>query len=125
MNARKFAKSTAKPLSTMPFKYTICTAISHNSQTLIDKNILSAPVYDEKEGKYIGFLDIRDLVSWVVFVYDEQKVDDDTRLGDLIKHGLGQFKMSGTDGVTVSCMLHGRGRFLQPRPLQKAQVPLR
>jgi CBS-domain-containing membrane protein len=72
-------------------------------QTLLDNNILSAPVWDATQQMYTGFLDVRDLVSWVVFVYDEQKVKDNTRLVDLIQHGQGQFKMSGTDGVTVSC----------------------
>jgi len=69
---------------------------------LIQNNILSAPVYDVATQKYIGYLDIRDLVSFVVFVYDEQKVQDDSRLEDLIKHGVGQLKMKTTDGVTVS-----------------------
>lgn len=60
-------------------------------------------MWDAEKQEYAGFLDVRDLVSWVVFVYDEQKVQDNTRLIDLIQHGQGQFKMSGTDGVTVSC----------------------
>eukprot|EP01126_Amoeba_proteus_P060518 TRINITY_DN800_c0_g3_i6.p1 TRINITY_DN800_c0_g3~~TRINITY_DN800_c0_g3_i6.p1 ORF type:complete len:280 (-),score=40.28 TRINITY_DN800_c0_g3_i6:291-1130(-) len=69
-----------------------------------------APVWDATLGQYTGFLDIRDLVSWVVFVYDEQKVEDNTRLVDLIQHGLGQFRMSGTDGVTAT-YLSRRHRF--------------
>lgn len=39
-------------------------------QKLLDNNILSAPVWDTKENKYIGFLDIRDLVSFCVFIHD-------------------------------------------------------
>lgn len=39
-------------------------------QKLLSNNILSAPVWDNKEGKYIGFLDIRDLVSFCVFIHD-------------------------------------------------------
>jgi len=69
---------------------------------IIQYNVLSAPVWDESAQKYIGFLDIRDLVSFVVFVYDEQKVKDNSRLEDLIKHGVGQLKVKTTDGVTVS-----------------------
>eukprot|EP01123_Difflugia_compressa_P000662 TRINITY_DN1077_c0_g1_i4.p1 TRINITY_DN1077_c0_g1~~TRINITY_DN1077_c0_g1_i4.p1 ORF type:complete len:328 (-),score=48.37 TRINITY_DN1077_c0_g1_i4:181-1164(-) len=76
--------------------------------TLIQANVLSAPVWDSQSNGYIGFLDIRDLVSFVVFVYDDQKVTDDSRLEDLIKHGIGQLKMKTTDGVTVSylCRRH-------------------
>ncbi len=39
-------------------------------QKLLDNKILSAPVHDHKEGKYIGFLDIRDLISFCVFIHD-------------------------------------------------------
>jgi len=67
-------------------------------------------VYDEDKKEYLGFLDVRDLVSWVVFVYDEQKVKDNSRLADLIQHGSGQFKMSGTEGVTIT-YLSRRHRF--------------
>jgi len=63
-----------------------------------------------KTQKFTGFLDIRDLVSFIVFVYDEQKVEDNSRLQELIKHGVGQFKMLTTDGVTVS-YLSRRHRF--------------
>jgi len=56
-------------------------------------------------------LDIRDLVSFVVFVYDEQKVQDNSRLEDLIKNGIGQLKMKTTDGVTVS-YLSRRHKFI-------------
>jgi CBS domain-containing protein len=43
------------------------------SQKISEHSILSAPVWDEKEGKYIGFLDTRDLVQFVVFQSDERK----------------------------------------------------
>jgi CBS domain containing-hemolysin-like protein len=44
--------------------------VVHGFQKLLDHNLLSAPVWDAKEGKYIGFLDIRDLVSFCVFIHD-------------------------------------------------------
>jgi len=44
--------------------------VVHGFQKLLDNNILSAPVWDAKEGKYIGFLDVRDLVSFCVFIHD-------------------------------------------------------
>jgi len=78
---------------------------------LIQNNILSAPVWDTSEEKYIGYLDIRDLVSFVVFVYDEQQVQDNSRLEDLIKNGIGQLKVKTTDGVTVS-YLSRRHKFI-------------
>jgi 5'-AMP-activated protein kinase regulatory gamma subunit len=71
-------------------------------QTLLESNVLSAPVWDSTTNKYIGFLDIRDLVAFVVFVYDNQKVKDNSRLEDLILHGVGQFTTATTDGVSVS-----------------------
>lgn len=38
---------------------------------LVDNNILSAPVFDKATSKYVGFLDVRDLVEFVVFEYDQ------------------------------------------------------
>lgn len=49
-------------------------------QTLIDNNIQSAPVYSQTEKAYVGFLDIRDLVSFIRYVHDEQKVHDNGTL---------------------------------------------
>jgi CBS domain-containing protein len=43
-------------------------------KTLVENNVLSVPVYDINTKKYTGFLDIRDLVSFVVFVDDDQKI---------------------------------------------------
>jgi len=70
-------------------------------KTLVDNNILSAPVYDEKAHKYSGFLDIRDLVSFVVFVDDDQKSDVPQNLNELIMHGCKLFKAE-LEGVTVT-----------------------
>eukprot|EP01126_Amoeba_proteus_P008341 TRINITY_DN1307_c0_g2_i9.p1 TRINITY_DN1307_c0_g2~~TRINITY_DN1307_c0_g2_i9.p1 ORF type:complete len:315 (+),score=22.67 TRINITY_DN1307_c0_g2_i9:199-1143(+) len=78
-------------------------------EVLLNNNILSAPVWDALENIYTGFLDIRDLVSWVVFLYDEQKLQDNTRLLDLVQHGMSEFRLSG-DGVTLS-YLSRRHRF--------------
>jgi hypothetical protein len=75
---------------------------SNVSKTLVDHNILSAPVFDEKTQKYTGFLDIRDLVSFVVFVDDDQKSDVPQNLNELIMHGCKLFKVE-LDGVTVTC----------------------
>jgi len=66
---------------------------------LVENNILSAPVLDEKTKKYTGFLDIRDLVSFVVFVDDDQRSDVPQNLHELIMHGCKLFKVD-LEGVT-------------------------
>jgi len=75
------------------------TSLYEGFKALVDNNILSAPVYDEKTHKYTGFLDIKDLVSFVVFVDDDQKSDVPQNLNELIMHGCKLFKMD-LDGVT-------------------------
>jgi len=68
-------------------------------QKLLDNKILSAPVYDPKEAKYIGFLDIRDLTSFCVFIHDSNMQADN--LLDIVNFGAKMFKHA-TDGVTTS-----------------------
>jgi len=68
---------------------------------LIQHNILSAPVFDLQNKKYTGFLDMRDLVSFVVFVDDDQKSDVPANLHDLITYGIKLFKQPA-DGVTCT-----------------------
>jgi CBS domain-containing protein len=79
-------------------------------QLLLKNNIVSAPVYDPETQKYTGFLDIRDLASFVVYVYDTQQVGDNTQLADLITHGQSQFKTATTDGISIK-YLSRRNRF--------------
>jgi len=45
-------------------------------EVLLRNNILGAPVWDKKKSKYVGFLDIRDLVSALVFSRDSKKLPD-------------------------------------------------
>lgn len=73
------------------------------SKLLIEKSFLSAPVYDSETKEYTGFLDIRDLAGFVVFVHDEQNFDNNTQLSDLIKHGSSQFKTATPEGLSVKC----------------------
>lgn len=42
---------------------------------LVDKGVLSAPVWDPASKKYVGFLDVKDLVSFVVFREEEKERD--------------------------------------------------
>jgi CBS-domain-containing membrane protein len=84
-------------------------------KALISNKIQSAPVYDAATHTYIGFLDVRDLVSFVRFVYDEQKVVDNNTLKDIILHGVHMFKAPTTDGVTVSYLAR-RNKFAPLKP---------
>jgi CBS-domain-containing membrane protein len=79
-------------------------------QILLKNNIVSAPVWDPETKKYTGFLDIRDLAGFVVYVYDTQQVGDNTELVDLITHGQSQFKTATTDGISIK-YLSRRNRF--------------
>ena len=39
-------------------------------ECLLDNCVLSAPVWDEVTSEYCGFLDLRDLVSYIVYEWD-------------------------------------------------------
>lgn len=41
--------------------------------TLLESGILSAPVWDPDSNQYTGFLDVRDLVSSIIYAYDQQE----------------------------------------------------
>jgi len=41
-------------------------------EKLLKYNILAAPVYDQATKKYTGFLDIRDLISYAVFAFENR-----------------------------------------------------
>lgn len=43
-------------------------------ELLLKNNVLSCPVWDAASKSYIGFLDVRDLVSSIVFAHEEQKL---------------------------------------------------
>jgi hypothetical protein len=60
-------------------------------------------VFDVKEKKFTGFLDVRDLVSFVVYIDDDQKSETPNDLEQILKHGLKLFKVP-VDGVTCTCM---------------------
>jgi CBS domain-containing protein len=68
---------------------------------LIQHNILSAPVLDVSTNKYTGFLDMRDLVSFVVFIDDDQKSDAPNNLSDILLKGSKLFKVP-LEGVTCT-----------------------
>jgi len=72
--------------------------VVHGFQKLLDNHILSAPVWDSKENKYIGFLDIRDLISFCVFIHDNNLQAEN--LLDIVNFGAKMFKHV-TDAVTL------------------------
>lgn len=68
---------------------------------LLDNHILSAPVLDATTKKYTGFLDMRDLVSFVVFVDDDQNSAVPNNLQSILLKGCRLLKQP-TDGVTCT-----------------------
>ncbi|KAK3268222.1 hypothetical protein CYMTET_23271 [Cymbomonas tetramitiformis] len=48
------------------------TPVLEAFQEIMDNFILSAPVRDEKSGEWVGFLDLRDLVSYAICDYDDK-----------------------------------------------------
>jgi len=84
------------------------TGLFEAFEILLTNDILSAPVYDSVEKVYTGFLDIRDLVSYVVFVHDNQKISNNSQLADVIKHGTRQ--TATTEGANVK-YLSRRNKF--------------
>jgi len=68
---------------------------------LIAHSILSAPVLDVNTNKFTGFLDMRDLVSFVVFIDDDQKSDVPNNLDDIIIKGSKLLKVP-LEGVTCT-----------------------
>ena len=84
----------------------------------MDNYILSAPVYDAAARQYVGFLDMKDLVSVVVFVAD-RKVEDTDHISKLLKSY--QTYRYQTEGLTVTCsyFLYLFHRFLRVADLAR------
>eukprot|EP01121_Diplochlamys_sp_Union-15-3_P019415 TRINITY_DN730_c0_g2_i1.p1 TRINITY_DN730_c0_g2~~TRINITY_DN730_c0_g2_i1.p1 ORF type:complete len:312 (-),score=58.67 TRINITY_DN730_c0_g2_i1:15-950(-) len=80
-------------------------------QKLLTNNVLAAPVYNQETKQYCGFLDVRDLVSFVVYLFDDNKVADNNTLKETLVHGVKMFATPTTDGANVS-YLSRRNRFL-------------
>jgi len=67
--------------------------------TLLDNNILSAPVFDSPTSQYTGFLDVTDLVAFSVFATTENEIVRD--LQELLTRGAKMHERT-QDGITVS-----------------------
>jgi len=100
---RKLLENT--PVSSIPVAKGKVFTIPANTtpydgfKLLLQENILSAPVLDEN-GKCTGFLDMRDLVSFVVFIDDDQHSDVPNDLEDIIVKGAKLLKIP-TEGASV------------------------
>lgn len=66
-------------------------------KAILERNVLSAPVRG-RDGTYIGFLELRDFVSFSVFLVDRF---DFKSYGDIIEHGIKMFN-EPLDGISVS-----------------------
>jgi CBS domain len=77
-------------------------SVQEGFQKLADHQILSAPVWDLKNEEYTGFLDVRDLVSWVVFIDDDENAEIPSELSHLIGHGARYFKLP-VENLTTTC----------------------
>jgi len=63
-------------------------------ELLLSNNILSCPVYDAATKTYTGFLDVRDLVSSIIFAHEEQGLTTATfndRWNELMLRGMQRF----------------------------------
>jgi len=63
------SKFTTDPVSSFPFKGSVIeinskTKVNQAFRILIQNNLLSAPVYDEQEKKYLGFFDVQDAIGF-------------------------------------------------------------
>jgi len=84
------------------------TGLYNAFEILLNNNILSAPVYDDDKKEYIGFVDIRDLVSYVVYLYEHNKNFRNYNM--LIKNGVELLKSPEQDGITLA-YLSRRNKF--------------
>ena len=73
-------------------------------EILLKNNILAAPVYDRAKKEYTGFLDVRDLVSSVIFAHEEQMVQASTPWSetwmDVARKGLTKYDKLGSASIT-------------------------
>eukprot|EP01113_Clastostelium_recurvatum_P043084 TRINITY_DN706_c0_g1_i3.p1 TRINITY_DN706_c0_g1~~TRINITY_DN706_c0_g1_i3.p1 ORF type:complete len:318 (-),score=89.33 TRINITY_DN706_c0_g1_i3:121-1074(-) len=68
-------------------------------EKLLEHKIQSAPVFDSASGKYTGFLDVRDLISFCVYLHGSNERAEN--LLDIVSFGVKMFKHS-VEGVTVA-----------------------
>jgi len=65
---------------------------------LVAANLLAAPVFDAKVNKFLGYLEVRDLLSIIISAHDDEKQPKD--IDELLSRAHDQFIV--TDGVTLT-----------------------
>jgi CBS domain-containing protein len=80
----------------------------HGFEILIKNNIMSAPVYDAIKKEYVGFLDIRDLISYTVFAFENRNTVAYTK-------STGPFYTTILENVTITYL--ARRNAFHPVPL--------
>ena len=75
-------------------------SLTHGFSLLVENGILSAPVWDEENKHYAGFLDMRDLVSFAVFAHKERQTFN--TLQELIDHAAKASDQVSAN-LTVTC----------------------
>ncbi|KYQ92920.1 cystathionine-beta-synthase domain-containing protein [Tieghemostelium lacteum] len=86
---------------------------------ILDNKIQSAPVFDKATQKYTGFLDIRDLVSFCIFIHDNNEFKADTLL-DIVNFGVKMFKHQQDVTVTYLSRRNPFKELVLGSPLTKA-----
>jgi len=83
---------SAIPLPKAIIEFDNSTTVLAAFQKLLSSKVLSAPVRHQHE--YVGFIDVRDLVSFVVAVYDQHQLSNDMKLSDLVHLGCGAISLT-------------------------------
>lgn len=105
MTKASFAKLLEKtPVAALPVPGAILTIASNTPpldafKAILARNVLSAPV-QAPDGQYVGFLELRDFVSFSVFLCDRY---DFRTYGDIIENGIKMFN-EPLEGITCSCI---------------------
>lgn len=68
---------------------------------LVTRGILSAPVYDRVTQHYVGFLDLRDMISFVVFSEKEKEKNSHKTMSEIVGAGIKMFR-DALQGVTTA-----------------------
>jgi len=91
------------PLSSSVITVDASDSFESAFERLISSNVLSAPVWSESDAKFLGFLDLRDLVSVVLnAASDPNPLPKGSTLSETLLHLKEYYKVTG--GVTVSYM---------------------
>lgn len=101
------------PFSGNVLKLSSSTPPMDGFRTIVERGVLSAPVYEEKNpDSFVGFLDTRNLTSWVLFAYNKENTSPS--LDDIVGHGV-KICERAIDNVTSSYLA-------RPHPFRKVNA---